>query len=34
VPQSRLHKGRNRIAVIARDAEGGFEVAVKRFRRC
>ena len=34
IPRGRLHKGRNRVAVIARDAEGGFEVTVKRFRRC
>jgi hypothetical protein len=34
IPPHKLHKGRNRVAVIARDAEGGFEVAVKRFRRC
>jgi phospholipase C len=29
-----LHRGRNRIAVIARDAEGRFVVAVAHFRRC
>ena len=34
IPPGKLHKGRNRVAVIARDAEGGFEVAVKCFRRC
>jgi phospholipase C len=34
IAPGRLHKGRNRVAVIARDSEGGFEVAVKRFRRC
>lgn len=34
IPVRKLHRGRNRIAVIARDAEGGFDVALKRFRRC
>jgi phospholipase C len=29
-----LHRGHNRIAVIARDAEGRFVVAVAHFRRC
>jgi phospholipase C len=34
VPASRLKRGRNRIAVIARDREGRFAVAVAHFRHC